>query len=689
MKTSWLVGICLAIYSASYGYKAETPTNDEEVVPGLHSGLLFQPKGTLLLATGVWTAVIRFRHTDVQQQANMLQNQLRNITQALTDLHRTAKNGSDLEEIRNREYVGYMLDMWFRERNWMEAEIDEAEREIMELRTELRLSRRERALIPFVGDGLKWLFGTSTEKDTERLHHEIKGVRISIGKLHHITELQTTLIGALSKEQKTNQRNIALLAKKSAELEETVIATRNENYVRMRNIRREIDINQVVTSAIRTAGAAVMAFRHEVQKISQAMAHTQQGKVTPTILPPKKLKDTITDIQEHLPAGWTPAVTLTDTPADIYNALDIVAVATTGGWEVHIQIPLNYQTYGSFFLYKVKSIPTHFLNSSMAVETEAPAEYFAISNDQRLHIEAEERDIGHCKKIARKTICHKLSPLIQESREGCLYNAFRDNRAKADNYCIRRVISTSPQIYALTDRKWLYAFPQEELFAMQCSDDQEPTKGFRLQGTGVFSLPPGCAAMGDKYIVPAHLKVERKRIDSLQMDDLTHFKISLNLSALFNRLPVTKSLNQTALKKIMLSMPASDEEDPLLKELRRQVENWEEMPSEDMTDWSFYSHSSISISLGTIGVVGVIILMIILCRKRAGSNTPVIQPPQHIHTVIPPEQQNPTVLIGIRARLDRLEQDCGDLRTKMGEVSRLEDKLRELQRSYDEIAPLL
>ena len=663
---------------------------DAGVIPGLHSGLLFQPRGSLILATGVWTAVVRFQHSEVKTQADALRRQFSEISETLTNLNRRQGNETYTprdEQSRRTFFLNYMLEMWFREKTWMETEVRAAEQEITELKTELRLSRRQRALIPFLGDGLKWLFGTSTEKDTERLHNQIKNVQASVGELHHITELQATLIGALKKEQTTNKRNIALLAEKMSELEITLAENENANHMILVNIRRENDLQRIISSAIRTAGATVMAFRHEVQKIVQAMAHTQQGKVTPTILHPKNLKITLQTIKQHLPEGWVPAVSLSDTPAEIYNVLEIDALAVKGGWEVHIKIPLKCQPYGDFHLYQVKPVPTHFVNSTMALETEAPAEYFAISRDQRLHIEAGSQDIEKCKHSSRKTICRDFSPLIQESRTGCLYNAFRDNRDKADTECVRKVVRSSPQIYALSAKKWLYALPHEELFALQCVGNEEPTKGFRLQGTGIFALPPGCAAMGDRYIVPAHLRREAEKAEHFQMDDLTHFKLDLNLSVLFSRIPVTKALNQTVLKEIVATMPTTEEEDPMLTELKERIENWTETPtSEDTTGTSFLGHTSIS--LGTAGIIGVIVLAFLLYRKTSGNPTTVVQTPQHV-PVTHPVEQSATALIALQTRIHHLEQAYQELKSEVEATRKMEGSVTELQKKYEEMVMLL
>ena len=656
----------------------------EEVVPGLHSGLLFQPRGSLLLATGSWTAVVRFRHDRIRRQAETLRERFQEITKTLTELHtlQTKEAPKDTEEERRLIFLTNVLDIWHREKIWMETEVGAAEQDVQDLRVELKLSRRKRGLVPFLGDGLKWLFGTSTEKDTERIHKEVKKIDVKVGELHHIAKLQATLIGALTKEQTENKRNLRLLEENTAKL----VGLQFRSEIIKRNIRKEIDMAQEITSAIRIASAAVMAFRHEVQKIVEAMAHTQQGKVTPTILHPRSLKNVLNDIKQHLPAGWVPAVSLSDTPAEIYNILDIVAIASNDGWEVHIQIPIKNEDYGDFFLYKVTPIPTHFVNSTVALQTEAPAEFFAISHDQRLHIDRSQEDVGQCKQTAGKTICNKLTPLIEESRNGCLYNAFRDNRAGADTDCARRIIRTTPQIYALSEKQWLYALPHEEMFAVQCSEQEQLGKGFRLQGTGVFSLPPGCAAIGDNYIVPAHLRGERKGQD-FDFGNLTHFKMSLNLSALLARLPTTKSLDKTALRNIIENLPRSDGEEPKLAELKQRLEDFGQCSTEE--DEESTSISRASLTIGTIGIVGLVVLTIFLCRKETSANTHVIQSPSPVALPSSPDPSNQIALTSLQIRMDGVEQMTRGVKDVMAKIQEMEGHIEDLKRKYAEITPLL
>ena len=83
-----------------------------------------------------------------------------------------------------------------------------------------------------------------------------------------------------------------------------------------------------------------MTFHHEVIQIGRPMALTQQGVLTQTILSPVTLKTTMAAITKHLPGGWVPAIALLETPTNIYNFLEISAVALENGREVQAQIAL-------------------------------------------------------------------------------------------------------------------------------------------------------------------------------------------------------------------------------------------------------------------------------------------------------------------------------------------------------------
>ena len=659
------------------------------VTPGLRHGLLFQPRGHLILATGAWTAVIRFRQEDTKRQADTIRQQFQQIENALPKIGQGDTNDNEINEGRRLKQFSEELNrIWKHEKLWMEAELRVAETEIRELQAELKRSRQRRGLINALGDGLKWLFGTATEKDTKQLHEQIKRTEAGIGKLHHIAELQTTLVGSITKEQKTNARNIALLAKKAADLEIALTETKKTSVFGLRNIRHELDTTQVISSAIRTASAAVMAFHGEVRKISRAMEHTQQGRVTPAIISPQKLKTTLNAITKHLPEGWTPAIPPSDAPAHIYEFLELAAIALEDGWEVHVKIPLQYRPYSHYQLYQVTAVPTHFSNSSLALKTEVTSRYFAISKDQRLHLEVGTEEIARCRQAGGRTVCHEWTPLIREKREGCLYHAFRDDRDKASKHCKKVVTKPTPQVYALTDRNWLYVLPTEETFSMQCSEGSETRRGFRLQGTGVFSLPPGCAAIGDDYIVPAHLRRQTYQPEEMRLEDFTRFKIDGQMPEINLQIPSEDGLNQTGLEEIVRQAEEKDSKSPTLAQLQGLVQQWNtSQETVEVSPLNLVNHTSLS--LGTVGVLGVIGLIVYgCCRKR--------EPPPSANLSYRPPPYAPETLETTRldlshllSRLTHLEAEIYQLKKNMDTLSSQDATIEALRKKYEDLACLL
>ena len=665
--------------------------NDVEITPGLKNGILFRPRGSLTLATGAWTAVRRFQHQNIHAQIDTIRTNFQEIDDALERLRQTTNSSKDSEGRRTKEFIEEMIRMWEHEKTWMEAEVRTTETELNDLQAELRLSRRTRGLINAFGEGLKWLFGTATDGDVKKLHQELKGVEAEIGKIHHIEELQTTLIGSLTKKETANRRHILILARKAAELEVTLAATRQADHLTMRNIRRELDLNNIIAAAIRTAGAAVMTLHHEVRRLTQAMTHVQQGHVTPAIIPPATIKALIASITRKLPENWTPSTPASDTPADIYKFLGVAAVPLADGLEVHVQIPLRHRQYSQFDLYQVTPIPTHFQNSSLAVITSLPAEFFAISRDQRLHIELKGEDLQQCQQGGLKTMCQNLTPLIQETREGCLYHAFRDDQDRASTACEKVVQQPKPSIYAIDDHKWMYVLPSEETFSLQCAGAAKPPKGFRLQGTGVFSLPVGCAAMGDRYIVPAHYHRKGSRPDSIPLQDIIQFKISLNLTTFSTELPTLSAMNKTSLQEI-IKQTSTVERSPTLAELQQKMKDWG--TQEESTTWVEIVVDQTALILGAIATLVTIGLTILACRRRRQeqrsnrARTSSLTTSDPIPVMRTPDKPDPAVT-ALQARVSRLEMNLREMQRRLDEMRDQEKDINDLKKKCDTLACLL
>ena len=81
----------------------------------------------------------------------------------------------------------------------------------------------------------------STEEDTGKLHKQIKSIEAGVGKLHHVIELQTIIIGALRKGQLANANAIRALANETRRVLNVVIRTQYQMTQLSKATRQEAD----------------------------------------------------------------------------------------------------------------------------------------------------------------------------------------------------------------------------------------------------------------------------------------------------------------------------------------------------------------------------------------------------------------------------------------------------------------
>ena len=195
---------------------------------------------------------------------------------------------------------------------------------------------------------------------------------------------------------------------------------------------------------------------------------------------------------------------------------------------------------------------------------------------------------------------------------------------------------------------------------MQCTGEAQHMKASRLQGTGVF-LPVGCAAMGDRYSVPAHLQRQAQKAEIL---------------------------NQTELIKIMEAAPKDDPGTPIVAELQRKLEDWDEPVDSLELPAGLVSHTSLS--LGALSLLGVIRLIIFRCvRGRRGTVERTVN--QHATPPAPYSAASAPLpdLDPLHFRLARLEAITGELQGKVERVVIQEVTLAKLQKKYNQLTALL
>ena len=140
--------------------KQGTPT-DNEIRKLIHQGLLFEPVGRLVTATGKWTLVIQVRTLQLQHRAEGLKKQMVKVSQAfhnlilpttLPEYQSTHPRGDqepqdDPSAEHTRKAIKILGDIWLQEEESMEARLQHATTQLNEMQT--LVSGQGETAIPF------------------------------------------------------------------------------------------------------------------------------------------------------------------------------------------------------------------------------------------------------------------------------------------------------------------------------------------------------------------------------------------------------------------------------------------------------------------------------------------------------------------------------------------------------------
>ena len=620
------MSIILAIVGGALA-EAQPAERDEAKIKA--PGLLFEPAGQLFLTTGRWTIVTRIQADGIRRQKRNILGQIDNITAALAKSREAippeeagTREGEELHRMRN--FYGSAVKSWEQEREWMLRELDEAEEKVMAAVREEKRARKTRSLLPFIGAGLSYLFGTATEDETAKLHKELQGMEVEAGRLRHVQELQATVVGRLARAELRGRRNLHKLANKTNEIIRMMTETRDQSRAVHRHLRQEVDVTRAIGSAARIASAAVITFRQEAEALSRAFVHAGEGRLTAEIISPRVLTHALAALQSELPTGWTLAIP--SEPGEQQGYEDLVsAIPVSTGYEVHVQIPLRQVEMGRLELYRVLALPVGLANRTVGVVTETEAGWFAVTPDQRRHIELRPRDLEQCRRGAGTTSCDVLPRAVREVREGCLYQAFRGDKEAVKRECTMRVVPMTAGLTRISQRHWAYTFPEKEIFTLQCGG--KVTGGaFHLQGTGLFEVPPGCAAVGDRLLIPAQLEGGRTAVRERRFEDMAVFDTTTSLEEVLEERQGygNGEGDDQEIDLVQLTSDLRDEAivNSTIAQVKEGLRRDRNMPiqSGGGQDWGNMVKEHGSLTMSTIGFVGVVAVALRVCIRKRRKN---------------------------------------------------------------------
>ncbi|CAG2242129.1 unnamed protein product [Mytilus edulis] len=133
--------------------------------------------------------------------------------------------------------------------------------------------------------------------------------------------------------------------------------------------------------------------------LKSAIINLVEGKLSPLLLKPKVIQQTVLDIQNILNANYTGYKVLTSNPHYYYNYAKYVVLQNNTKLYLAVQFPLT--THGKLFeVYKIKSVPVQVTtNTSHATQLFDVPRYMLITHDRKFFTTLTFEQMNMCQDI--------------------------------------------------------------------------------------------------------------------------------------------------------------------------------------------------------------------------------------------------------------------------------------------------
>ena len=217
-------------------------------------------------------------------------------------------------------------------------------------------SRRKRALIPFVGKALNWLFGTVSQDDLNVIRGNINLLSANQQAIKHVVSQSLSILNVSRLQISENRQQINILSNSVRNLDIKIQGVVKQ--FRKKIVKLEGFVHLFLRMKLILDDIKNMFLRAELyaEEIKLQLNMLSLGHLSPSIITPGSLKTLLLQIQKHLP----PSVTLPENPSKnlwhYYKILNCISLIEDNKIIVVLNIPL-LDASGTFEIYRVHNLP--------------------------------------------------------------------------------------------------------------------------------------------------------------------------------------------------------------------------------------------------------------------------------------------------------------------------------------------
>lgn len=372
--------------------------------------------------------------------------------------------------------------------------LEKATKLIPELNSPPSKIRSKRALLPFVGDLSKSIFGTATYKDVKRLaahinylHDQDKEVKSAFHALDsHMQSAMFAIDSRITNSFKAIEENHQALTEMNEQTSRVLQTVMQGILLAARISRHEQLANNVL--------------RH-IEEIYQGVQNLVQGKLSPALLPPELITEAINNTEQTLAEHFPQFRLLFKNPHHFYSMSHFAFARIGLRLYVTIQFPISAtQNFAS--MYRITTFPVP-INSSSNHATQLinfPPHIIISANGDRYNT-ATEKDIAQCIGSNPK-LCQVPLPMLTKTRASCPAALFFRDKERIHETCDFRLLPNGLEASLKPLQLGQILITRIQNITIHCPENTYRRKGCQFC---TINLQCGCGISGSGIFLNPHI----------------------------------------------------------------------------------------------------------------------------------------------------------------------------------------
>lgn len=534
------------------------------------NGIILRPLGNVYAYQETWKIVMSFSKEKYLQEQMTIEKRLHELELLQNKLAKNENIDVIMEEIRK---------------------LIEAIREINKVITPEKI-RQKRAIAPFFGTVLEWLFGNPDEDTTDEILNMIKANKQTIQNtdntiLNH-TIFTEELLQNMEKRYNYTKKELEMLINEI----NTLIETQNIN-----NNQQEIE-NKILLYT-QTLSLSLMRYINFQNKMAQQILSNEITHLDPEIVPFSFLEPLLLEIQQTISSDkmlpWN--LLAKDREISCYKAIPMKVHVTKNNIIITLSIPIIAKNKKLLFT----AIPSPIIKENYLLYIQAEAPYIIINQAKTEISFLNENDEDNCWKLDHQNqICPENYPIYKKQAQNNFCELEILSQTATNNCIFKQLPKRDIFIKILNTNQYYFAVMKPTKAVSNC---KAKTETIILNGTGILTISEGCNVYNEKF-----------RMISQKESTVT----TQNNYILSNFKPIDTVQNKEIHKYVMNSKELTEINNNFedLKERIKysKIEQTMKIKNNQIEKTTIFTKTHTGISLGTIIIVAIVVWYI--CRKN-------------------------------------------------------------------------